>query len=88
MVPISVSATGGCRQVMPGPQMGLGDTVTKHGGIVPDNPKYRLDRWKKEKKFTALGGEPVPTLGGALLKQQLLHGPAIEGIHWGVPCLA
>ena len=45
IVPISVTATGGCRQVMPGPRMGRGDVVTKHGGLVPDNPKYRFDRW-------------------------------------------
>ena len=44
IVPISVSVTGGRRQVMPGPRMGRGGIVTKHGEIVPNNPKYRLDR--------------------------------------------
>ena len=47
IVPISVSAKGRRRQVMPGPRMGRGDIVTKHGRIVPDNPKYRLDRWTR-----------------------------------------
>ena len=27
--------------------MGRGDIVTKHGGIVPDSPNYRLDRWTR-----------------------------------------
>ena len=47
IVPISVSAAAGRRQVRPGPRMGRGDIVTKHGGIIPDNPKYRLDRWTR-----------------------------------------
>ena len=47
VVQVSVTAAGGRRQARPGPRMGRGDIVTKHGGIVPDNPKYRLDRWTR-----------------------------------------
>ena len=47
VVQVSVTAAGGRRQARPGPRMGRGDFVTKHGGIVPDNPKYRLDRWTR-----------------------------------------
>ena len=39
VVQVSVTAAGGRRQSRPGPRMGRGDIVTKHGGIVPDNPK-------------------------------------------------
>ena len=45
VVQVSVTTASGRRQARPGPRMGRGDIVMKHGGIVPDNPKYRLDRW-------------------------------------------
>ena len=47
VVQVSVTAACGRRQARPGPRMGRGDIVTKHGGIVPDNPKYLLDRWTR-----------------------------------------
>ena len=45
VVQVSVTAAGGSSQARPGPHMGCCDIITKHGGIVPDNPKYHLDRW-------------------------------------------
>ena len=47
VVQVSVTAACGRHQARPGPRMERGDIVTKHGGIVPDNPKYRLDRWTR-----------------------------------------
>ena len=47
VVQVSVTTAGGRRQARPGPQMGRGDIVTIHGGFVPDNQKYRLDRWTR-----------------------------------------
>ena len=45
VVQVSVTAASGRHQARPGPRIGRGDIITKHGGIVSDNPKYRLDRW-------------------------------------------
>ena len=47
VVQVSVTAACGRSQARPGPRMGRGDIVTEHGGMVPDNPKYRLDRWTR-----------------------------------------
>ena len=47
VVEVSVTAAGGRRQLRPGPRLGRGDIITKHRGIVPDNPKDRLNRWTR-----------------------------------------
>ena len=52
------------------------------------NEQIEYDHPEEEESLMPLGGGPFPTLGGAVLIQQLLHGPAITGSHWGLPCLA